>query len=54
MGNYKILVVDDELGVCQFLKDFLSGAGYEVFIAHDGAEGLLSLKENKPDLAPQI
>jgi len=31
--KYSILVVDDEINVCEFLKDFLSYEGYKVSIS---------------------
>jgi len=33
---HKILVVDDEVAVCDLLKDFLTLKDYEVFTASDG------------------
>jgi two-component system alkaline phosphatase synthesis response regulator PhoP len=46
----KILVVDDEPGVCDFLKDLLQDAGYTVLTAYNGEEGLKSIQKNRPDL----
>ena len=43
----RILVVDDERGMCDFLRYLLEGEGYEVDDAHSGIEGLASL-EKKP------
>jgi len=36
----RILVVDDEKGMCEFLHYLLEGEGYEVEEAHSGAEAL--------------
>jgi len=36
----RILVVDDEVTVSDFLKDFLTLKGYEVFTASDGYTAL--------------
>ncbi|MCR4406087.1 MAG: response regulator [Anaerolineae bacterium] len=47
MGNKaRILIVDDEPGMCEFLEYLLEGEGYEVSTALSGAEGLLRLEEN--------
>lgn len=35
----KILIVEDELGIANFLKQGLEEEGYEVLIAHDGKTG---------------
>jgi len=39
-GNETILVVDDEISICEVAKDILEGHGYQVLIALDGVEGL--------------
>jgi DNA-binding response OmpR family regulator len=31
---YRVLVVDDEIAVCDLLKDFLTLKGYEVYRVH--------------------
>jgi two-component system response regulator (stage 0 sporulation protein F) len=46
----KILVVDDELEVCDMLKEFLSTRGYEVHIATDGLDALEKFKAVRPHL----
>ena len=35
----KILIVEDEVGIANFLKQGLEEEGYEVLIAHDGKTG---------------
>jgi two-component system, OmpR family, response regulator len=45
-----ILVVDDEPGVRDVLQDALEGAGYEVVVAANGAEGLDQLRRHHADL----
>lgn len=46
----KLLVVDDEKGLCEYLRDFFSPKGYQVFTATT-AEGALSLvKKEAPEL----
>ncbi|WP_026705357.1 response regulator transcription factor [Flavobacterium soli] len=46
----KILVVEDEIGIANFLKQGLEEENYEVFVANDGEKGLDSALKNKPDL----
>ncbi len=44
----KILVVDDEVEVCNVLKEFLSLKGYEVHTAFDGIHAIQEVKEFWP------
>lgn len=44
----KLLTVDDELDVCDFIKDFFSQRGYTVFAALNGKEALSVVKKEKP------
>ena len=46
----KILVVDDELDVRDYLKKRLEGRGYIVETAVDGDEGLQAARQVNPDL----
>lgn len=46
----RILIVDDEPEVLEFLGKRLASRGYEVFTASDGDKGLRVAEENKPDL----
>ena len=46
----KILVVDDELDVREFSRSFFSKRGINVAIAADGAQALLEIEKNVPDL----
>ncbi len=45
-GRTRILVVDDERGMCDFLRYLLEGEGYEVGHAHSGIEALEKLEAN--------
>ncbi|MGA2122907.1 MAG: response regulator transcription factor, partial [Acidimicrobiales bacterium] len=45
-----ILVIDDEPGVRDLLEDALTGAGYRVETANNGAEGLDQLRRRSADL----
>ncbi len=42
----KILIVDDEEGMCEFLEYMLTGEGYEVISVHNGHDALDRIKEN--------
>ena len=46
----KILIVDDDINICEMLRVYLENEGYEVKTANDGAEGLNSFKIYEPDL----
>jgi DNA-binding NtrC family response regulator len=46
----RILVVDDEVGMCDFLRYLLEGEGYEVDDANSAAESLGKLAESAYDL----
>jgi len=46
----RILVVDDDEGVREYVEAVLSRAGLEVVCAPDGAHGLRALDERSPDL----
>ena len=49
MGT-KILVVDDDVNICDLLKLYFENEGYEVRTANDGAEGISYFKMYEPDL----
>jgi len=46
----KILVVEDEAAIVALLRYNLEQAGFEVWEANDGEEGLLAAQEQSPDL----
>jgi two-component system sensor histidine kinase/response regulator len=46
----KILLVDDEVGFADLLKDLLTMDNYEVEVANDGQEGLEKLQTFHPDV----
>jgi len=48
--SFRILVVEDEPGMLTTVKLCLSGAGYRVLEAADGARGVQMAIEEKPDL----
>ena len=46
----KLLVVDDEKGLCEYLRKFFSMRGYSVFTAGTAKEALCLIKEKCPEL----
>jgi two-component system cell cycle response regulator DivK len=46
----RILVVDDQEDLRGVLRDLLTGSGYTVIEAADGAAGVAKAKSNRPDL----
>ena len=45
-----ILLVDDEFEITDIQNRYLAQAGYTVFVAHDGVEGLELFKNKSIDL----
>jgi two-component system alkaline phosphatase synthesis response regulator PhoP len=50
MDSVKILVVDDEPDILEFLEYNLKKEGYQVFTAQNGEEGVRLAEKEKPDL----
>jgi diguanylate cyclase (GGDEF)-like protein len=50
VGKSRVLVVDDDPDKLNLLQFALTGAGYEVFTARDGDEGLAAVSSFDPDL----
>ncbi len=48
--GFKLLVIDDEKDLLDFLARFLSDAGYDVRTAAGGPEGLTLAQQDPPDL----
>ena len=46
----KILVVEDEKSISGFIKTILTGNGYDVILAHTGAEAFSMISSHCPDL----
>jgi DNA-binding response OmpR family regulator len=47
---YKILVVDDESDICDFMKTFFKERGFHVFTALNAEDAISITKEEHPDL----
>jgi len=50
MANEKILIIDDDDDLVLAMRLPLQAAGFQVFRAANGDEGLKQVKETKPDL----
>lgn len=48
--NKKILIIDDDIELCNLLKQCLGNEGYSVDCLHDGKSAVSFIKDNKPDL----
>lgn len=46
----KLLIIDNEKGLCEYLKDFFRRRGYNVFIATNGQDALSIVKKENPEL----
>jgi two-component system, response regulator, stage 0 sporulation protein F len=47
---HKLLVVDDELDICDFVRTFFKDRGFYVFTALSGEEALSITKKDRPDV----
>ena len=47
---YKLLVVDDESDICDFVKSFFKDRGFQVSSASNGEDAISVAKKEKPDL----
>ena len=50
MQMQKLLVVDDEIDVCDFVKNFFEDRGFKVLYALNGTEAVSIVQREKPDL----
>jgi DNA-binding response OmpR family regulator len=46
----RIAIIEDEIGITNFLKQGLEEENYQVFIANDGEKGWELIQKSKPDL----
>ena len=50
MAGARILLIDDDVEIQEFITTFLGIEGYEVLLASDGASGLTRARKERPDL----
>ena len=46
-GTENILIVDDELSVCEIARDMLQGLGYTVYVEHNGRSGVEAYRSRR-------
>lgn len=49
-NKYKILIIEDEANICNFVKALLQSNGYQVILARNGDSGKLLYLSHRPDL----
>ncbi len=50
MDNKKILIVDDDLNICELLRLYLEKDGFSTIVANDGGQALQLAQTSNPDL----
>ncbi|MBE6805809.1 MAG: response regulator transcription factor [Ruminococcaceae bacterium] len=50
MSDVKILIVDDDLNICELLRLYLEKNGFTTVLAHDGQSAVSIFNDSKPDL----
>ncbi len=50
MNNGKILIVDDDLNICELLRLYIAKEGYNVVTANDGEQAVEAFNLEQPDL----
>ena len=50
MRQFRLLLVDDEERILNFLSSKLKASGYDVFTAHNGIEALNIARDEEPDM----
>ena len=48
--RFRVLVIDDDPGIRDYLSAAVSRQGYEVFVAANGEDALGALHQSKPDI----
>ena len=46
----RLLIVDDEVDICDFVKNFFADRNFDVIVAYDGKEALERVKSDNPDI----
>ena len=50
MSKVKILIVDDDLNICELLRLYAEKDGYEPIVVNDGRQALEALTQHNPKL----
>lgn len=48
--KYKILIVDDDVNICELLRLYLEKEGFETIVANDGENAVSAAQKHTPDL----
>ena len=48
--SVKVLIVDDDINICELLRLYLEKENYSTVIAHDGEEAVEAFKKENPDI----
>ena len=46
----KLLVIDDDVNICELISLYFEKEGFEVKAAHDGADGMIAFRTFDPDI----
>jgi len=46
----RLLIVDDEVDICDFVQNFFKERNFEVFVAYDGKEAIDVVRSKKPEI----
>ncbi|MEG1733031.1 MAG: response regulator, partial [Longicatena sp.] len=50
MSTGKVLIIDDDLNICELLRLYIEKEGFSVVTANDGVEALKLFEKENPDL----
>ncbi len=50
MPNKKVLIVDDDINICELLRLYLAKEGFDTVIANDGESAIVKFNIDEPDL----
>ncbi|MBQ4584610.1 MAG: response regulator transcription factor [Clostridia bacterium] len=50
MLGTKMLIIDDDLNICEMIKVYFQNEGYDVAVANDGVAGMSMFKSYDPDI----
>jgi two-component system OmpR family response regulator len=49
-GNARVLVVDDDINICELVRLYLENEGFSASVCHDGRKALEEFKSQTPDI----
>jgi len=50
MNKPKVLIIDDDLNICELIRLYMEKEGYEVFTVYNGIKAIDSFRENTPNI----